>query len=227
MAAIFDLRHTQTAVSIPTSLYVLSNPKNMGIAVGISLQLCLEALIFHVRMWIHAFPVWPPPSRISEWYRRVLPLTKTSSSSPNTKPNTQRYFIQPYHAYQGCLLRATIMLILDEFHQSKLLIWRHACLLRSRDVKVMKSMLSCREFICAQIRTKFLSSDKKFTQQRVLWGYFPPIATKGLKSRVEQMPFWTTLKNNERICYFNKIRQMVPNSRCCYTWKARDTVTVF
>jgi len=41
------------------------------------------------------------------------------------KPNMQRYFIQPYHVYHGYLLRATILLILDEFHQSKLLIWRH------------------------------------------------------------------------------------------------------
>jgi len=37
MAAIFDLRHTQTSDSIPTSLSVLPNPKNTGIAVGISL----------------------------------------------------------------------------------------------------------------------------------------------------------------------------------------------
>jgi len=56
------------------------------------------------------------------------------------------------------------------------------CLLRSRDVKVMKSMLSCREFICAQSHKNFylISSDKKCTQQRVLWGYFPPFATCGL-----------------------------------------------
>jgi len=31
-------------------------------------------------MWIHVFPIWPPPSWISEWYRRMLPLTKTSYS---------------------------------------------------------------------------------------------------------------------------------------------------
>jgi len=43
MAAIFDLRHTQTSDSIPTSLSVLHNPKNMGIAVGIMLLLCIEA----------------------------------------------------------------------------------------------------------------------------------------------------------------------------------------
>jgi len=34
MAAIFDLRHTQTSDSILTSLSVLLNPKNIGIAVG-------------------------------------------------------------------------------------------------------------------------------------------------------------------------------------------------
>jgi len=43
MVAIFDLRHTQTSESIPTSLSVLINPQNMGIAVGISLLSCIEA----------------------------------------------------------------------------------------------------------------------------------------------------------------------------------------
>jgi len=38
--------------------------------------------------------------------------------SPNKKPNIQRYFIQPYHLYEGCLLRATTLLIFDEFRQS-------------------------------------------------------------------------------------------------------------
>jgi len=37
MAAIFDLRDTQTSDSISTSLSVLPNPKNMDMAVGISL----------------------------------------------------------------------------------------------------------------------------------------------------------------------------------------------
>ena len=35
MAAIFDFQHTQTLVGILTSLYVLPDPENMGIAVGI------------------------------------------------------------------------------------------------------------------------------------------------------------------------------------------------
>ena len=35
MAAIFDLQHTQTLDSIPTSFFVLLDPDNMGIAVGI------------------------------------------------------------------------------------------------------------------------------------------------------------------------------------------------
>jgi len=59
---------------------------------------------------------------ISTRYRRVLPLKKTSLSSPNTTLDLQRNLIQPYYVYQGYLLRATILLILDEFHQSKLLI---------------------------------------------------------------------------------------------------------
>jgi len=45
MAAIFDLRHTQTYDSIPSSLYLLSDPGNMGVAVGISLLSCIQAEI--------------------------------------------------------------------------------------------------------------------------------------------------------------------------------------
>jgi len=174
MAAIFDIRQIQTSDSIPTSLSVLP----MGITVGIVLISCIEAEIFHVRLWINVFPVWPPPSWLSEWYRRVLPLTKTSLSSPNKKPDIQRSYIQPYHVYQGCLLRATILLILDEFHQSKLLIWRHAywCHVISRS---WNRCCPVENLFVHKVITNFchISSDKKVTQQRVLWGYSPPIAT--------------------------------------------------
>ena len=37
MAAIFDFRLTRTSDSVPTSLSVLPDPENMGLAVGISL----------------------------------------------------------------------------------------------------------------------------------------------------------------------------------------------
>ena len=46
MAAIFDLRHTRTSDSNPTSLFELPDPKNMGIAVEISLLSCIEAEIY-------------------------------------------------------------------------------------------------------------------------------------------------------------------------------------
>jgi len=61
-------------------------------------------------------------------------------------------------------------------------VYMTSCLLRSRDDKVMKLMLSWREFICAQSHKKLLSYlfRQKVTQQRVLWGYFPPFATQGL-----------------------------------------------
>jgi len=42
MAAIFDIRHTQTSNSIPTSLSLLPNPQNIGVAVEISLLSCIE-----------------------------------------------------------------------------------------------------------------------------------------------------------------------------------------
>ena len=42
MAAIFDFWQTQTAEYIPTSLSVLPDPENMGIAVGIYLLSCIR-----------------------------------------------------------------------------------------------------------------------------------------------------------------------------------------
>jgi len=146
-------------------------------------------------MWIHVFPVWPPPSCISEWYWRALPLTKTLSS-PNKKPYIQRYFIQPYHAYQGCFLRATILLnyILDEFHQSKLIIWCHAYC----GHVMLKSWNRC-----CPVENLFVHSQKiflsylfrqKVTQQRVLWGYFSPICNTRVKAfRMNQISRWRTI----------------------------------
>lgn len=46
MAAIFDLRHTQTSDSIPISLSVMPDLENMGLAVGISLPSCIRAEIY-------------------------------------------------------------------------------------------------------------------------------------------------------------------------------------
>ena len=45
MAAIFDFQHTQTSVRVITSLFVLPDPENMGIAVGILFLSHLEAEI--------------------------------------------------------------------------------------------------------------------------------------------------------------------------------------
>ena len=43
--AVFDFRHTRTSDSISSSLSVLPDPENMGIAIEISLQSCIEAEI--------------------------------------------------------------------------------------------------------------------------------------------------------------------------------------
>ena len=45
MAAIFDFQHTQTLVRVLTSLFVLLDPENMGIAVAILFLSHLEAEI--------------------------------------------------------------------------------------------------------------------------------------------------------------------------------------
>jgi len=55
------------------------------------------------------------------------------------------------------------------------------CALRSRDAKVMKSMLSCREFICAVIK-KLLSHlfrQKCYTVWSALRGISPHLQQKG------------------------------------------------
>ena len=54
MAANFYLRHTQMTDSIPTSLFVLPDPENMGIAVRFSLLSCIRAEIYVIS---HVLPV--------------------------------------------------------------------------------------------------------------------------------------------------------------------------
>jgi len=46
MAAIFDIQQNPTEDSIPSSLSVLLDPENMGVAVGISLLACIRAEIY-------------------------------------------------------------------------------------------------------------------------------------------------------------------------------------
>ena len=46
MAAIIDFRHTQTSDSIPTGLFVLRNPENMDMDVGMSLLTWLKAELY-------------------------------------------------------------------------------------------------------------------------------------------------------------------------------------
>ena len=45
MTAIFDFQHTQSSVRILTSLFVLPDPENMGLTVGILFLFHLEAEI--------------------------------------------------------------------------------------------------------------------------------------------------------------------------------------
>jgi len=47
------------------------------------------------------------------------------------------------------------------------------------------------------------------------------------KGRVKQMIFLNDALNIERICYFNKIRQIVPNSRCCYTKSTKCNFSLY
>jgi len=179
MAAIFDLRHTQTYIA--TSLSVLLTPKNVGITVGISLLSCIEASIFHVRMWIHVFLVWPPPSLLCEWYQRMLPLTKTSLSSPNTNL-THKVIYSAISRISGLFTTCYYIAYFRWMSPIKVANMT-SYLLRSRDVKVMKSMLSCRELTCAQRHEKFMSylfRQKSYTVKSVL-EVFPPICNTRVK----------------------------------------------
>ena len=67
-AAILDYPLPVRLYSIRTSPIGMLDPKNIGVAVGISLIYCLEAEI-------HAFDVWRPPS----W---IFPLLVRSHSLP-------------------------------------------------------------------------------------------------------------------------------------------------
>ena len=79
VTAIFDFRHTQTSDGIPTSLFVLPHPENMGIAVGISLLSC-------IRTEIRVTTLFQPPSWISgfHFHLAVLLIAPLRSLTPKT-----------------------------------------------------------------------------------------------------------------------------------------------
>jgi len=89
------------------------------------------------------------------------------------------------------------VLILDEFHQSKLLIWRHAywshVMLRSWNRCCPVENLFVHKVIKHFCH---ISSDKKVTQQRVRWGYFHPFATQGLTLNDGQLKFRCDLRSS-------------------------------
>ena len=73
MATIFDCQHTHTSDSIPTSLSVLPNTDNMGIAIEISLLSCVKAEI-------RITEFTEPPSWIYD-FRYLLPANQACSTS--------------------------------------------------------------------------------------------------------------------------------------------------
>ena len=48
MATIFDFQHTHTSDSIPTGLFVLPDPENMGVAIGSMFIASVELKIYCV-----------------------------------------------------------------------------------------------------------------------------------------------------------------------------------
>jgi len=73
-AAILDLWLPVTSDSIPNSTVRFLAPENMGVAVGMSLLLCLQ-------VEINVFPDWRPPSWISDFRlrRTVFPIVPLDS----------------------------------------------------------------------------------------------------------------------------------------------------
>jgi len=85
------------------------------------------------------------------------------------------------------------------------------CLLRSRDAEVMKSILSCGDFICAQIHTKFLSylfRQKSYTAKSALGVFSPIFATQGLKREV-RAERQSVIREADRVqrCEWNERRE--------------------
>jgi len=83
-----------------------------------------------------------------------------------------------------------------------------SCLLRSRDVKAMKSMLSCREFICAQSHKKCLSRLKSYTAKSAQ-GYFPEVQ-HGLNDDAPPSIDANTLISN----YYRYVIKRLPRFSC-------------
>ena len=78
MAGIFDFRHTQTSDSIPTSVSVMPDAENMGIAVEISLYIYIYAEI-------RVTTIFQPPSWISDFRFHLAVLQIASLKSLTLK----------------------------------------------------------------------------------------------------------------------------------------------
>jgi len=107
-------------------------------------------------------------------------MTKTSLRSPNKNIiYNVILFSHITHTSVVSYVLPYLLLILDEFHQSKYA-YMTSCLLRSRDAIVVKSMLSCRDLFVHKVIQNFchIYLDKKVTQQRMLWEYISPICNR-------------------------------------------------
>ena len=135
-------------------------------------------------MWMPVFPVQPPPSWISERYQRVLPFSKTSLSSSNNKTQHMTLFCSAIARISKFFIKCyTILLILDEFRHSKLLIWRHAywghVMLKSWNWCYPVENLSVHKVIkMSMISLK----TKKFPSKECSGGIPPPICNIRVKS---------------------------------------------
>jgi len=167
-------------------------------------------------MWINVFPVWPPPSWISEWYRRVLPLTKDFLEFTQQKTWHTTLFYLAISRISGLFATCYHIAYFRWISPIKIANMT-SCLLRSRDVKVMKSMLACREFICAQSQKKFLSylfRQKSYTAKSAL-GVFPPICNIRVNTLTPKLPWFVLFRWKDSTDCFNRFRWTGITRHCC------------
>jgi len=174
MAAIFDLRDTQTTDSIPASLSVLPNPKKHGNGrwhfVVVMLRYAMyECGYIYFRFDRRHFEFLSNIGVCYHWQRPpwVHP----------TKNLAYNVILFSHITYSIGLFTTCYHMVYFTWISLIKVANMTSCLLRSRNAKVMKSMLSCEEFICAQSHKNFyhICLDKIVTQQKVFWGYFPSI----------------------------------------------------
>jgi len=137
---IYDIPRHRIIFSRVSPCYL--TPKACMITKRISFLSCIEASIFYVQMWIHIFPVWPPPFSILRDIGVCYHWQRPPWVHP-AKHLVHNVILLSHITYIGLFTMCYHIAYFRWISPVKIAIMT-SCLLRSRDVKVMKSMMSCR-----------------------------------------------------------------------------------